>query len=186
MAIAETWFNCDLKKPIIVHQMNGNVFSHDDGGSLIGVNVFSDGEPAAISGTVVGYCIVPDGSTISIAGTRSGNKAYIILPEAALLIPGMINIVIKLTDNDVITTLAAVVASVFKTRTDISVTPSQQTIDDWTAQINSTLATIQSNSVRYDTTQSLTTEQKTRARNNIGANVQVTNISGDDYKITMP
>ena len=186
MAIVETWLDCDLKKPIIVHQMNGNVFSHDDGGRLIGVNVFSDGEPVTLSGTVNGYCIIPDGSTISIAGTRTQNKAYIILPESVLLLAGMINIVIKLTDNNVVTTLAAIISSVFKTRTDISVTPSQQTIDDWEAQITSTLATIQSNSVRYDTTQSLTAEQKTRARNNIGANVKVTNISGDDYKIILP
>lgn len=186
MAIAETWLNCDLKRPVIVHQMNGNVFSHDDGGSLIGVNVFSNGAPVALSGTVVGYCIVPDGSTISVAGTRSGNQAYIILPESVLLLPGMVNIVIKLTDNNAVTTLAAVVASVYKTRTDISVTPSQQTIDDWEAQITNTLTTIQSNSVRYDTTQSLTTAQKSQARSNIGANATVTNISGDDYKVTIP
>lgn len=186
MAIAETWFNCDLKKPIIVHQMNGNVFSHDDGGSLIGVNVFSDGEPVTLSGTVNGYCIIPDGSTIAIAGTRSGNKAFITLPKSVLLLSGMINIVIKLTDNNVVTTLAAIVSSVFKTRTDISVTPSQQTIDDWEAQITSTLATIQSNSVRFDAVQSLTSTQKERARNNIGANAIVTVINGDDYRVEIP
>lgn len=186
MAKVETWLDCDLKKPVKVHQMNGNVFSHDVDGNLIGVNVYSDGEPVTLSGTVIGYCIIPDGSTISIAGTRSGNKASIVLPEAALLLSGMVNIVIKLTDNGVVTTLAAIVSSVFKTRTDVSVTPSQQTIDDWTAQINSTIATLESRTVRFDTTQSLTAEQKTRARNNIGANTSAALVSGDDYRIVVP
>ena len=52
--------------------------------------------------------------------------------------------------------------------------------------IQATLAAIQGNSVRYDTTQSLTTEQKNRAKTNIGAHVSATQISGDDYKIIFP
>lgn len=186
MAKVETWLNCDLKKPVIVHHMNGNMFSHDESGNLIGVNVFSDGEPVTLSGTVIGYCIVPDGTTISIAGTRSGNQAYIILPETALLLSGMVNIVIKLSENNAVTTLAAIVSSVFKTRTDISVTPSQQTIDDWTAQINSTIATLESRTVRYDANQSLTPAEKTRARNNIGANASAVLIYDENYRIVVP
>ena len=61
MARTECWFEQDLKSPVQVRAINGNVFSLDNNGTLVGVKVFDDGEPATLSGSVTGYCILADG-----------------------------------------------------------------------------------------------------------------------------
>ena len=185
MAMIESWFDCDLEKAVNVKSLNGLVFSEDNKGNLIGVNVLRNGQPQSISGSVTGICILADGASVSVAGTISGNKAYIVLPETAYTVPGRIIIIIKLLDGGSTTTLAAINSTVFGTG-GTAPDPSSQTIASWTAMIQATLTAIQGNSVRYDTTQSLTTEQKNRAKTNIGAHVTATQISGDNYKIVFP
>ena len=135
MAVIESWVRCDLKKPVQVQMMGGNLFSMDNQGNKIGVEVFDNGEAATIGGTVSGNVIRADGATVAVTGTLSGNKAYIVLPQAAYAVPGFITIVIKLTTSSVITTLGAFVGTVYRTRTDALITPSSQVITDWSAQI---------------------------------------------------
>lgn len=135
MAYFETWVNRDLTKIMTAEDIRGTVFTLDNLGNLIGVRVFRNGEPVTLSGTVNGYCILADGTTVPVAGTRSGNTAYIILPQSAYAVPGMIRIAIKLTDGSAITTLAALIGSVTRSRTDEIITPSQQVITDWSQQI---------------------------------------------------
>ena len=150
MAQIETWFEQDLKKPVKVHTLNGNVFTLDNAGSLIGVKVYDDGSPATLSGSVNGYIILPDDTTVSVAGTRSENKAYIALPQSALAYPGFIRIAIKLTNNSEITTLLAVIAIVVKSRTDTIITPSQQIITDWSQQIAAEMQAVEDASAAQD------------------------------------
>ena len=64
MARIETWVDCDLKKPVLMHYPKGLMFSEDNLGNLIGVNVFSDGAPVTLSGSVTGYCILANGTSI--------------------------------------------------------------------------------------------------------------------------
>ena len=73
MARIESWFECDLKKAVQVQAINGNVFSMDNQGNLVGIKVYDDGEPVTLSGSVTGYCILADGTTVSVAGTREEN-----------------------------------------------------------------------------------------------------------------
>lgn len=185
MARFETWLDCDLKKPLMMNYPKNLMFSEDNLGNLIGVNVFSDGEPVTLSGSVVGYCILANGASISVAGTRTANRAYIIMPETAYKVPGLIIVVIKLSENGVVTTLAAMTATVAGIG-DIPADPSAATIAQWTAQINATIATLQSTAVRFDASQSLTAAQKQTARNNIGANTSAVSLGNDDYKIVIP
>ena len=124
MARIECWFEQDLKKPVRVQTISGNVFSLDHNGTLVGVKVFDNGSPATLAGTVTAYCILNDGTTVPVAGTRDGNQAYILMPQSALAVPGPIKILIKLTDGTVITTLAALVSMVYQTETDTVITPS--------------------------------------------------------------
>lgn len=161
------------------------MFTEDSLGNLVGVNVYSDGEPVTLSGTVVGYCILANGSSIPVSGTRTSNKAYIIMPEVAYKVPGLIVIILKLTDGNATTTLAAVSATVMGIG-DVPADPSQETIDGWTAQINAVISELENGSVRYDTAQTLTAAQKNTARNNIGANTSAVLVFGDDYKIVVP
>ena len=148
MAKVECWFKQDLKKPVKVQTLNGSVFTLDNVGSLIGVEVYSDGEAVTLTGTVNGYVILPDETTVSVAGTRSENKAYIALPQSALAYPGFIRIAIKLTNSSEITTLLAVVATVAKSRTDTLITPSSQIITDWSQQISAAMQAVEDAAAR--------------------------------------
>jgi hypothetical protein len=172
MARIETWVDCDLKKIVQVQEVRGNVFTLDNLGNLVGVRVYSDGQPVTLSGSVNGYCILADGTTIPVAGSRSGNTAYIILPQSAYAVPGIIKIMIKLTDSSVITTLAALIGTVYRSRTDTMVDPSSTVIEDWSQQIAASLQECEdvvAQSVKYGSAQSLTDAQKAQARTNIGA-----------------
>ena len=123
MAMIETWYTQDLLQPVQVHHLHGNVFSQDNQGNLIGVEVLDDGEPASLSGTVSANVIRSDGATVAVAGVLSGNKAYVILPQTAYAVPGVISVVIKLTGGGSTTTLCAVVANVYRSSTDTTVDP---------------------------------------------------------------
>ena len=138
MARTETWFDQDLKKPVSVRIMAGMQFSEDNQGSLIGVRVYDDGADATLTGGATGYCILADGQTITVDGTREGNMAYILLPQSALLVPGPIQITIKLVDDGVITTLLACVGTVIRTKIGVPVVPAS-VIEEWSEQISETL-----------------------------------------------
>lgn len=185
MARIETWFDQDLKKPVTVHNLCGNFFNADNKGNLIGVRVFDDGTPVNLTGNAVGYCILANGASVPVTGSISENRLWIIMPDTAYAVPGAINIILKNVNGTDIATLAAVVSSVIGIGGVIT-DPSQQTIDAWTDQINSTISALQNGAVRYDTTQSLTAAQKTQARNNMGANTSAVLVSGDDYRIVVP
>lgn len=145
MAKITSWFDCDLQKAVHVQTLSGNVFSLDNLGSRISVRIFDGGEKATVSGSVTANCILPDGSTANVNGsltTVDGQSvAYIDVPQSCLLIPGWLKITIKLTDSSVITTLAAILTNVYRTKTDNVITPSQQIINDWNAEISAAIAT---------------------------------------------
>lgn len=123
MARIETWFDQDLKKAVKVQYIDGNVFSQDNNGNIVGVNVFNNGVPASLNGSVSCTVIRSDGATVAINGTLSNNKCSVILPQAAYSVPGVISIIIKLKNGDDITTLCAVVANVYASATDTVVDP---------------------------------------------------------------
>lgn len=185
MARIETWFDQDLKEAVKVRYLDGVVFSEDNKGNVVGVNVFSDGQPVMLSGSVSGYCVLATGISIPVAGTISGNHAYIVLPATAYSVPGPINIIIKLVSGTDVTTIAAIVSTVFGVGS-VTVDPSADTIAAWSAQISATLAALEAGAVLYSESQSLTTAQKEQARSNIGANTTAVQVSGDDYRIVVP
>ena len=119
MAVFETWLKNDLKKPVSVKQLSGNLFSADNGGNLIGVEVTDDGSPASLSGSVYGYVIRADGATVVVQGSLSSNKASITLPTSCYAVVGQISIVIKVGT----TTVGACVGYVYRTTTDTIVDP---------------------------------------------------------------
>ena len=119
----ETWFNQDLLEAVKVRYLDGVVFSMDNLGNRVGVNVYSGGEPATLSGTISGNVIRADGATVAVVGESSGSQAWIDLPQAAYAVPGPISIIIKETVSSAITTLCAVVANVYQSSTDTAVDP---------------------------------------------------------------
>ena len=144
MAQYESWFKQDLKKPIKVQLLNGNLFSQDNQGNLIGVEVFDNCEPASLTGTVSANIIRADGGTVAATGTLSGNKCSVVLPAAAYAIPGLETIVIKLTSSGVVTTLLALVVTIYRASTDTAVDPGtvMPSIQSLIQQINTAVASI--------------------------------------------
>lgn len=181
----ESWYNQDFREAVKVRHLDGIVFSDDNRGNLIGVHMYMDGAPAALSGSCTGYVILATGLSIPVAGTISGSDAYIVLPDSAYAVPGPINIILKLVQGTNITTILAVVSTVYGIGST-TVDPSAETIAAWSAQITATLTALENGAVLYSQTQSLSAAQKAQARVNIGANATAVNISGDDYKIVFP
>ena len=185
MAMVETWVNQDLKQPVRMIYPKGNFFENDNNGNLVGVRVFNGDTPAALTGSCVGYCVLSDGLSIPVNGTVSGNTAYIVIPSSVYAVPGPVIVIIKNINGSDVATLAAICTTVIGIGGTIE-DPSAAVIAEWTATINAAITTVQSNSVRFDTSQSLTTAQKTQAKENIGATYSAVLISGDDYKIICP
>lgn len=121
----ETWLNQDLQEAVHVRYLDGNVFSMDNNGNKIGVNVFSGGEPVTLSGSISANVIRSDGATVVVSGESSENSAWVVLPQAAYAVPGVISVVIKNTVSSDVTTLGAVVANVYQSTTDTTVDPGQ-------------------------------------------------------------
>lgn len=137
MAQFETWLKSDLSSPPIIQTIKGNVFSSDNQGNLVGVEVYHDGEPVALVGTVSGYIIRDDGATVIVSGTVDGNKASIIMPESAYVCPGPIGIAIRLTNGTSRVVLGACRSIVYRTSTEHIVDPSHEIpdIDELLAQL---------------------------------------------------
>lgn len=123
MARIETWFNQDLQNAVKVNYIDGNVFSADNQGNVVGVNLFDGGVPATISGSVAANIIRSDGVTVAASGTLSGNKCSVVLPQSAYAVTGAISIIIKLTIDTTVTTVCAIVANVYQSTTDTVVDP---------------------------------------------------------------
>lgn len=133
MAQIETWLKCDLKKPVKVHSLDGNVFSADSAANLIGVEIYDNGQAAQITGAVHGYAIREDGATVIIDGTLSGNKASVILPLSCYTVVGRLSVVIKVGTM----TVGAVTGNVYRSTTDTIVDPAHiiPSIDELLAKI---------------------------------------------------
>lgn len=123
MAQFETWLKADLQRPPQVKTLGGAIFSQDDMGNLIGAEVTDGGQAVNLSGTVVGYVVRGDGTTVTVAGQCAGNRAWIELPEAAYAVPGMIQIALRLREGAQRAVLAACVATVQRSSTDMLVDP---------------------------------------------------------------
>ena len=142
MAVIETWYRQDLTDEVKVHYFDGNLFSDNGNGNRIGVELFNHGEAlASISGTVSGYVVTPDGSTVPCTGSKSANKASILIPASAYQ-PGNVFITIFLTDGTSVTTLAAVAANVLQAKTGSQVDPGS-VVTDWTQTINAAMQAVE-------------------------------------------
>lgn len=123
MARIETWFDQDMNSLVNVRYLNGNIFSQDNAGNLIGVRLSRNGVPYSGGGTVSANVIRADGATVEVPGALSGNIATVVLPQAAYAVVGAVTIIIKLTENAEITTISASVAYVYQSSTDSIIDP---------------------------------------------------------------
>ena len=116
---------CELTKPVKVEYIDGNMFSMDNAGNTAHVYIYYNGQPQEIVGSVSAEVIRPDGGTVAVTGAMSGNRAYVIFPQAVYAVPGAISCVIKVTEGTTTTTIAAFVANVYRSSTDQAIDPGQ-------------------------------------------------------------
>jgi len=145
MAEVNINLKCDLQHAVKVQYLEGNLFSQDAAANTINIEVTDNGAPATIGGTVSANVIRPDGGTVAVTGgTISGNIVSITLPAACYALVGMITIVVKLSSDSVVTTLAAAVANVYQSSTDTVVDPGTvvSSIQDLIDAIDTAVASI--------------------------------------------
>ena len=104
----EYWIQTDLTKLPTVKTLGGQVFTADSGANKIGAEVTDNGEPVTLTGTVSANIVKPDGGTISVSGDKSGNRAWVVLPDAAYTATGHIGVYLKLTNGTEVMTLGGV------------------------------------------------------------------------------
>lgn len=103
----ETWITTDQRKLPETIALHGNVFTQDNMANLIGVVLKNDGANVDIDGSVVGYAIRADKNTVIINGEKEGNRAWVILPEAAYAYPGPLSVVIRVVNGEDKTVIGA-------------------------------------------------------------------------------
>ena len=144
MAQIETWLNQEMMQAVKVRYLDGNLFSMDNAGNLIGVTLTKNGTDYSGGGTVSANVIRADGGTVAVSGALSGNVATVVLPQAAYAVPGVVSIVVKLTANSEVTTIAAVVANVYESTTSTTIDPGTiiPSVQTLISQINTAVSSI--------------------------------------------
>lgn len=120
----------DLTEDIHIRQGGTIVFNDDNLSNVISVDVLNNGEPATISGTVVGAVICSDGSTVPVdngsIGGENNNTVSITLTAACFEIPGRIGVGIQLVSGTTKTTILKAIYNVELLTTDNVIDPSSR------------------------------------------------------------
>lgn len=158
--------------------MNHAIGSGDALANRFGVRIFRDGEPVSVEDeTVTGIFMAPDGTNYLISETsypgstgKSGNVAYVQLPEICYAVCGNFCLAVKLSGGNINGTMRIIDGTVSETGESGAVVPTSTipTTADIIAAYEAAVADI-GKSVRFDVTQSLTESQKAKARSNIDA-----------------
>lgn len=145
-----SWYNQDINQAVPVRFIDGgNMFSHNGDGNVLGVYLYENGTPYTVPGTVTGYAVLPDGTTVPCVGSKSGNRASVIVPAAAYQ-PGQIMISVFVSDGTHTVTVLAVCVNVIQARTGSQVDPGS-VVDDWTDTINSAMQAVESAAAELET-----------------------------------
>lgn len=124
MAQFKKMFYQDLTKRRIIQHCEDVVFTGDNLSDKIGVYLYDNGEPYAGGGTVSGTVINSRGQTVPITtGEISGNLVTVTLEEAALAVPGIIGVYVKLTSGQQIATVLGAMFTAMPTETDQAIDP---------------------------------------------------------------
>lgn len=119
MAVIETWLKCDLQHVVRVQELDGNMFTADNGANRVGVIVTDHGEPVTLVNGITAYFIRADEGTLIITGQTQGNRGWVDLPASAYVKTGPFSLVIK----NGLTTIGACTGYVYRSTTDEIIDP---------------------------------------------------------------
>ena len=136
--VFEKKFVQDIRQPVRVRRCGDLMFTGDAKSDTIYVEVYNDGVPYNLTGTVTLNCIRVDGATVAVTGSISGNVAQATLAQACCAISGPLAVVMKITSGDVTSTILKAVYTV-----DVGVTGT--TVDPGTIvnNVNTLIAAIE-------------------------------------------
>lgn len=184
----------DLANNGVIHRtfLNRTIGKDDDYANRFGVELYFNGEALNLdTSSCIGLFMAPDGQNIIISDQNhayaGGNRAFVQLPQACYNVEGPFTLAIKVIESPVTNTVRIIDGTVCNTGTDSPVAPvgSVPTYQEVLATFDQMLEA-KAGAVRYDITQQLTSEDRTRARDNIGMiNLSFDQISGDDYIMTV-
>lgn len=144
-----------------------------------GVRLWRAGEPVNLDeATTEGFFMAPDGQNILISGasytSTGGNVGWVQLPQACYNVEGQFTLAIKVIDSSVTGTMRIIDGVVDNTGVDNAVAPvgSVPTYQE-VLSVYELMLEAKTGSVRYDITQSITTEGQERARINIDAQEEI-------------
>lgn len=164
--------------------MNHSIGRADNIANRIGVELWRGDEPVNLNeATCEGFFLSPAGEHIVIMGEAYGNIAFVDLPQACYNYEGQFTLAIKVIGDGVTGTVRMVDGQIANTFTDDAVAPvaSVPTYQEVLAVYDQMLEA-KAGAVRYDIPQTLTTAQKTQARDNIGmVLIEFVLIDGDEY-----
>lgn len=136
----------DLQQDIKIRQCGTIVFNSDALSNVIEVELFDGGEPATITGSVVGSVICSDGSTVPVTnGTISGNVVSITLTADCFAILGQIGVGVQIDTDGVKTTVLKAVYNVEPFETDTVIDPGSRitmSVADLIDDIDTAIASI--------------------------------------------
>jgi len=99
-------YDQDLTKPIKKRYGKTLMFTGDDLADRIGVRLYLDGVPVSLNGSVVGSVTRNDGNIVPLTnGTISGNEVSVTMTEACFMVPGPIELFVRVTSGDTTMTI---------------------------------------------------------------------------------
>ena len=168
--------------------LNHAIGKNDNIANRFGVELYREDEPVDLNeATCEGFFLSPAGEHIVIMGQASGNVAFVDLPQACYNYEGQFTLAIKVIGGGVTGTVRMIDGIIENTFVDGAVAPvaSVPTYQEVLAVYDQMLEA-KRGAVRWDIPQSLTFEQRTQARNNIGMIlISFDQLEGDDYIMTV-
>ena len=168
--------------------LNHAIGKNDNIANRFGVELYREDEPVDLNeATCEAFFMSPAGEHIVIMGQASGNVAFVDLPQACYNYEGQFTLAIKVIGGGVTGTVRMIDGIIENTFVDGAVAPvaSVPTYQEVLAVYDQMLEA-KRGAVRWDIPQSLTLEQRTQARNNIGMIlISFDQLEGDDYIMTV-
>ena len=156
----------------------GPMLYQDDINSIkLGVRLRNGSEPVEVEGDVVGRALLSNGATITIeSGEKDGSEAWVVIPQAALEVPGRVEYFMRIYDTDTTAVALYAYGYVRRTATGTIIVPGDPLPDvEQLRQIaadceaaTETAQGVVNTAVQY-TAQTKTAAEKAQARGNIGA-----------------
>lgn len=120
----ERWVSLDLAKGHEARVDLGTLYAGDSNPVKLGVILTDNGEAVEVTGTVSGWGIMASGETSSPFGYgKSGNTAWVEIPQGAMAYPGKLEIFLRITDQSNAAVMVYATAIVKRTSTSTVINP---------------------------------------------------------------